>query len=97
MLLTYTAKQERKVKMKKSKVEKYWENEDGEVVTFGNCFMRCFEKAGKLQFGSIRKNKNDETSYYVKFTLDRHDLINSDEGAEYLLQTIEDWKNSEDD
>lgn len=81
--------------MKRIEVEKYWENEEGEVIEFGKYFMRCFEKAGKLQFGSVCKNKKGETSYYVKFTLDRQDLINSDEGAEYLLQTIEDWKNQE--
>ena len=81
--------------MRNSKNEKYWENEEGELIEFGNYFMRCFEKAGKLQFGSISRNKTGGTNYYVKFTLDREALINSDEGAEYLLQTIEDWKNQE--
>lgn len=83
--------------MKKLKNERYWENEEGELIEFGNYFMRCFEKAGKLQFGSINRNKNGGTNYYVKFTLDRQALVNSDEGAEYLLQTIEDWKNQQDD
>lgn len=79
--------------MKKSEVEKYWENEEGEVIEFGKSFMRCFEKAGKLQFGTISKNKKGESNYYVKFTLDRKELINSEEGADYLMQTIEDWEN----
>lgn len=84
--------------MKKSKIEKYWENEDGEVVEFGKHFMRCFEKAGKLQFGKkFYDSVNGKLKYKVVFVLDREELINSDEGAEYLLQTIEDWKNSEDD
>lgn len=28
------------------KNSKYWETEKGEVVKFGNSFMRCYEKAG---------------------------------------------------
>lgn len=85
-------------KMKKTKNEKYWENEVGEVVEFGKHFMRCFEKAGKLQLGFISKIEgSDKVKYLVKFVLDREELINSKEGAEYLMQTIEDWKNEADD
>lgn len=84
--------------MKKKEIEKYWEHEEGELIEFGNCFMRCFDKAGKLQFGTISKNKTTgSTNYYVKFTLDRDALINSKEGAEYLMQTIDDWRNQEGD
>ena len=80
----------------KKEVEKYWENEKGELIEFGNYFMRCFDKAGKLQFGPISKNKvTGSVNYYVKFTLDRDALVNSKEGAEYLMQTIEDWKAQE--
>ena len=78
----------------KKEVNKYWEDEEGETVEFGNYFMRCFEKAGKLQFGTISRNKKTgSTNFYVKFALDRDALINSEEGADYLMQTIEDWKN----
>ena len=82
--------------MKKKEIEKYWETEEGEIIEFGNYFMRCFDKAGKLQFGTISRNHtNGSANYYVKFTLDRESLINSKEGAEYLMQTIDDWKNPE--
>ncbi len=74
-------------------MKRYWENEKGEVVEFGKHFMRCFDKAGKLQFGFICKDEeSDKAKYLVKFVLDREELINSKEGAEYLIQTIEDWK-----
>ena len=49
------------------KNSKYWETEKGEVVKFGNSFMRCYEKAGKLQFGFM---KTDGT-LIVKNTIDR--------------------------
>lgn len=84
--------------MKKKESEKYWENEKGEVVEFGKYFMRCFDKAGKMQFGTVYKNKNtQEKSYIVKFTLDKQELVNSEEGAEFLIQTIEDWRNELDE
>ncbi len=84
--------------MKKKQTDKYWENEEGELVEFGKYFMRCFDKAGKLQFGTIYINKNtQEKGYLVKFTLDRKELLNSDEGASYLKQTIEDWENEFDE
>lgn len=84
--------------MKNKQIEKYWENEKGEVVEFGKYFMRCFDKSGKLQFGTIYKNKNtQEKSYIVKFTLDKQELINSEEGAEFLAQTIEDWRDEMDE
>lgn len=80
--------------MKKTKNEKYWENEKGEVIEFGKHFMRCFDKAGKLQFGSkFYDPANGALKYKVIFVLDREELINSKEGADYLMQTIEDWQN----
>lgn len=78
--------------MKKTKNEKYWELEEGETIEFGKHFMRCFDKAGKLQFGFVTKEASGKTKYLVKFVLDREELINSKEGAEYLMQTIDDWK-----
>lgn len=79
-------------------MKKYWETEEGEIIKFGKHFMRCFDKAGKLQFGFISKDeKSGKIKYLVKFVLDREELINSKEGAEYLMQTIEDWKNQEGD
>lgn len=87
-----------KNKMRKKEVEKYWENEDGETIEFGKHFMRCFDKAGKLQFGKkFYDPANGELKYKVNFVLDREELVNSKEGAEYLMQTIEDWKNQEGD
>ena len=84
--------------MSKKEVNKYWENETGEVVEFGKYFMRCFDKAGKLQFGTVYKSKESgKKSYLVKFTLDKAELINSEEGAEFLIQTIEDWRNELED
>lgn len=84
--------------MSKKKSNKYWETEEGETVEFGKLFMRCFDKAGKLQFGSFIENKSDKTkTYFVKFTLDKQELINSEEGAEFLVQTIEDWRNELDE
>ena len=89
-------KKERNQKMKNKEIVKYWENEVGELIEFGNYFMRCFDKAGKLQFGSIYHSKNTgETKYLVKFVLDKESLINSKEGAEYLMQTIDEWRNQE--
>lgn len=83
--------------MKKIEIDKYWENEEGETIEFGNHFMRCFDKAGKLQFGTISKSKKGESNYYVRFTLDKEKLLNSEEGADFLMQTIDDWKNPEGD
>lgn len=84
--------------MKKKQTDKYWENEEGEIVEFGKYFMRCFDKAGKLQFGIFLENDFDKTkTYFVKFTLDRKELLDSDEGASYLKQTIEDWENEFDE
>lgn len=76
--------------------EKYWENEKGETIIFGKSFMRCYEKAGKLQFGSVFKNKDGENNFFVKFVLDKKELLGSDEGIDYLMQTLEDWKNEND-
>ena len=70
------------------KNSKYWETEKGEVVKFGNSFMRCYEKAGKLQFGFM---KTDGT-LIVKNTIDRKELLGSKEGADYLLATIQEWR-----
>lgn len=84
--------------MKKKEIEKYWENEEGETIEFGKHFMRCFDKAGKLQFGNrFYDHSNGELKYKVVFVLDRDELINSKEGAEYLMQTIDDWRNQEGD
>lgn len=81
----------------KKEIEKYWENEEGEVIEFGKFFMRCFDKAGKLQFGTIYQTKDGKNNYLVKFTLDKEALINSNEGASYLVQTIEDWESQRND
>lgn len=70
------------------KNSKYWETEKGEVVKFGNSFMRCYEKAGKLQFGFM---KTDGT-LIVKNTIDRKELLGSKEGSDYLLATIQEWR-----
>lgn len=71
----------------------YWDNEKGEVVEFGNSFMRCFDKAGKLQFGKIIKSKTtEEKTYIVKFVVDRKEIFGSEEGVDYLLGTLDEWK-----
>jgi len=71
----------------------YWENETPETIEFGNCFMRCYDKAGKLQFGikSRDRNTGDEV-YLVKFVLDREAFFSSDEAPSYLRQLISDWE-----
>ena len=51
--------------MRKKEVEKYWENEEGETIEFGKHFMRCFDKAGKLQFG---KKFYDPSKYSLQGT-----------------------------
>lgn len=72
---------------------KYWETENGETIEFGNSFMRCFDKAGKLQFGKIIRNKNTgEKTHVVKFVMDRKELFDSEEGVDYLLGTLDEWK-----
>ena len=83
---------EENLKNKKNE-NKYWEAEQGETIEFGNKFMRCFDKAGKLQLGVKYKNKNTgEDVYMVKFVIDREELFASDEGASYLSGTINDWE-----
>lgn len=80
---------------KKEKVEadKYWENEEGETVEFGNSFMRCYDKAGKLQFGQVYYNtKTGEKKMSVKFVLDRKEMVTSNEGLPYLKETLDEWK-----
>lgn len=73
--------------------KKYWEMEKGETVEFGNQFMRCFDKAGKLQFGNkFLDKKTGEWVYAVKFVIDRKELFDSDEGYDYLKGTLEEWK-----
>ena len=67
--------------------KKYWENEKSETVEFGNYFMRCFDKAGKLQFGVKIDGK-----LIVKFVLDRKELFADDQAADYLRATINDWE-----
>lgn len=77
----------------KKYANKYWENEEGELIEFGDCFMRCYDGAGKLQFGRFVINaKTGEKRYHVKFVLDRKELVESSEGLSYLMQTLEDWE-----
>ncbi len=78
---------------KLKKVEnKYWESETGETMEFGSCFMRCFDKAGKLQFGTkYRDSKTGEDVYAVKFVIDREVLFSGD-AASFLRGTINDWE-----
>lgn len=73
---------------------KYWETEKGETIEYGNGhFMRCFDKAGKLQFGNrFFDPKTGEKVYAVKFVIDRAELFSSDEAPGYLRQLIEDWE-----
>lgn len=67
--------------------KKYWENETPETVEFGNYFMRCFDKAGKIQFGVKLDGK-----FIVKFVLDRGALFSDDQAASFLRGTINDWE-----
>lgn len=67
--------------------KKYWENETPETIEFGNYFMRCFDKAGKLQFGVKLDGK-----FIVKFVLDRSVLFSSEEAPGYLRQLVTDWE-----
>lgn len=85
-------------KREKEYANKYWENEEGETIKFGNCFMRCFEEAGKLQFGKISIDaKTENKKYHVKFVLDREELLNSKEGLSYLQQTLDEWREGYED
>ena len=79
--------------MKKYTGDKYWEEEQGELVEFGDGkrFMRCYDKAGKLQLGNIVYTQNGPV-YVTKFVIDRSELLNSKEGEPYLEQTLVDWK-----
>lgn len=82
--------------MKKNKPENYWEQEEGEQIEFDRYFMRCFDKAGKLQFGTKYYDPaSGKPKYKTQFVLDRDALINSKEGAEFLMQTIDDWRNED--
>lgn len=75
------------------KENKYWETEKGETVEFGKYFMRCFDKAGKLQFGNkFQDKKTGEDVFLVKFVLDRDALFSSREGVDYLRGTISEWE-----
>lgn len=78
--------------MTKQYDNKYWENESGETVKFGRSFMRCFDKAGKLQFGTWYKNKAGEEVFQVKFVIDREELLSSYEAPSYLRGTVNDWE-----
>gem|GEM_PF-275501 len=74
---------------------KYWENEKGEVVVLGNDkFLRCFDQAGKLQFGTIYKDgRTGEDAYAIKFVIDRKTLFaNNGNAASYLRVMIDDWE-----
>lgn len=73
--------------------DKYWEKEQGETIEFGNYFMRCYDKAGKLQFGvKSRDRHTGEDVFLVKFVLDREELFSSYEAPSYLRGTINDWE-----
>lgn len=80
--------------MKSKKAEsKYWEKEEGELVEFGSSFMRCYDQAGKLQFGiKYFDSKTGEKKYVIKFVLDREELFKSKEGASYLQATLDEWR-----
>ncbi|MDK8193755.1 hypothetical protein QP794_27095 [Paenibacillus sp. UMB7766-LJ446] len=80
--------------MSKKYDNKYWENETPETIEYGNGnFMRCYDQAGKLQFGTKFKNKTTgEEVFQVKFVLDREALFSDDEAASYLRGTINDWE-----
>ena len=80
--------------MKKEKSEnKYWETEDGELIEFGGSFMRCYDAAGKLQFGFIFYDpKYGQKKHLVKFVLDRKELLDSKEGLSYLQETLNEWE-----
>lgn len=80
--------------MPKDKVyaNRYWEEEKGETIEFGNSFMRCYDKAGKLQFGIKYRNRSGEEVYQVKFVLDRKELFSSEEAPSYLRQLVYDWE-----
>ncbi|MDQ0202499.1 hypothetical protein [Pectinatus haikarae] len=80
--------------MKNKETEnKYWENEKGEMIEFGNYFMRCYDQVGKVQFGVKYFNpKTGEKKYATKFVLDRKELCESKEGLPYLRETLNEWK-----
>lgn len=78
--------------MAKKYDNKYWENESGETVKFGRSFIRCFDQAGKLQFGTWYKNNTGEEVYQVKFVIDRNELCSSDEAPGYLRSLLDDWE-----
>lgn len=83
---------------KKESEDKYWENETGELIEFGDYFMRCYDEAGKLQFGrKFFDSKTGEKKYLVKFVLDRKQLLDSTEGISFIQQTLEDWENGYED
>ena len=73
---------------------KYWETEMPETIEFGGgYFMRCYDKAGKLQLGTKFKNKTTgEDVFHVKFVLDREALFADDQAASYLRGTIDEWE-----
>lgn len=91
--LTSLPRERRKKKMTKKYDNKYWETETPETIEFGNGnFMRCYDKAGKLQFGTKFKNKEGEEVFQVKYVLDREALFSDDEAPSYLRGTINDWE-----
>lgn len=81
------------MKKEKSEINKYWELEEGEIVEFGHSFMRCYDKAGKLQLGKAYfDSKTGEKKYLIKFVLDRKELLDSKEGLSYLQETLDEWE-----
>lgn len=85
-----------KKKMKKDKTygNKYWELEEGETVEIGpRSAVRCFDKAGKLQFGTVLKDRETgEEKFIVKFVLDRNELFSSFQGVDYLRGLLDEWE-----
>src|SRR5690606_29135966 len=82
--LTIARKEKKEMAKTKSYATKYWETEQGETIEFGNSFMRCYDKAGKLQLGTKYKNKSGEDVYQVKFVIDRKELFSDFQAADYL-------------
>ncbi len=76
---------------------RYWENEQSETVEFGKSFFRTFDQSGKLQIGKVVNDKTTgEKLYIVKFVIDRKELLGSKEGLDFLLGTMDMWRNMHD-
>ncbi len=82
---------------RRKNANKYWETEKGELVEIGDGkFLRCYDQAGKLQFGNnYFDSKTGKEVYAVKIVIDRKELLESKEGMDYLRQTLDDWENED--